>query len=156
MQSQTYPSMKHNLMLSASSLSSYLHKSISFYFFPFCWEQQAGDKQKEQSRCTAMYNIYLGIHLLLSSKATGPLSWQRPQTGQQKQSEGWHRWGREAAVGMEVGCQPGQTLFSRYLLHFLLKTRTGRGERRQRQFTETPETSVCPLLVWTRQLRLSF
>lgn len=117
LQSQTYPSMKRNLALSASSLSSYLDKSIYFFFSVASNRQETNRRSKAEAR--SMYNIYLRIYLLLSSKATGPLSWQRPQTGQQKQSKGWHRWGREAAAGMV--CQPGQTLFSRYLLHFLLK-----------------------------------
>lgn len=64
-----------------------------------------GRRQTERTKHgTLEVYLYLCIHLTarLSSKAKGPLSWQRPQTGQQKQ-QGLDRVGSDAAARTEAG-----------------------------------------------------
>lgn len=197
LQSSTYPSTKRSLLLSASSLSSHLDKSLFF----FRCKQQAGDKQNEQSTGTLQVYLYLCIYLLnllLSSKAKGPpllaettnrvgLCFCRSSAGREGRAgiardrggkrsrdggrgrispevlatgredaattdrEGVRRskspwvcfaeehlcrsddsWGggvlqaeRRAATASPAVCQPGKTVFSRYLLNFLERDWTG-------------------------------
>lgn len=121
--SSTYPSMQRSLLLSASPLSSYLDKSIIFYIFFFFFLLRAtGRRQTERAKPSHTFKcIFISASISSTSffpaRLKAPLSWQRPQTGQQKQGNpqagialDWEGDGfppGEMATGLEDAEKPG-------------------------------------------------